>query len=1199
MALERGGASHAPPSRPDPSLELLDAVGAAIAIIDPYTCFIIQVNTVLASWMESSPQQLVGRRCQGLVCPARERPCPFAHQGLMVEGCEDLLPLPDGTTRPVLRSVRRVELGGRPLIIETLLDNSATKRAEDTLRENARRQQQPGPDSGATTEALRTFFDGADRMVMVADTTGRLVHANRVACSKLGCNPDQISALFGPVEPKAADTLPIASSLLPLLQEERRHAPSIIAMDGHRIPMRLRTLHGFWEGTECTYLVAEDLRDAQVVNERFEQLFRHSPVPMVLSRLSDKRFVYANDTFIAMLGYTRDEIIGETPLDLGLFADPFEHVQVAQSLVCQRRIRERELVLRHKDGTIRHGLVSVEPLAFDSERFALYVVLDITGRKHTEAALEQHRKQLSLALASARMGTWHWDVSSGRCHLDEQACALLGYDPARFTGRPDDWFEQVHPEDRERVQQALQRTLGQGAPYDCEHRIIWPDSTVRSICVRGRVVQDVNGGPVQLDGILWDQTDRVQAREALEKSESRFSQLAQVFPETIFETDPQGRVTYTNEHGFRTFGATPADLEQGLSILELVAPEEREQIANRLRERMQGAEGGLFAFHALCRTGRVFPAMAYTALVMENGRVLGLRGLVLDITEQKRTERELRTANQQLERATAQAQDLASQAERASAAKTEFLAAMSHELRTPLNGVIGMADLLLDTSLSEEQRGYAELVRLSGESLLNVVNSILDFSKIEAHELTSTPIPFDLHAHLTELAASFGIRAQKKHLTFSCETERNVPRFAYGDACRLRQILTNLLDNAIKFTSNGQVTLHVTVLETCKEHVTLRFAVRDTGIGIPHDKLHLVFEKFTQLDSSTTRRYGGTGLGLALSKNLAELLGGTIGVESTVGAGSEFWFTARLAAVGHGHRESEAVEASRDAETKPAPTTAPTPTLAPATRRVLLAEDSPMAQKVLLGLLRADGLVVDGTANGKEALAALAKNHYDLVLMDVEMPEMGGLETTRRVRAGEAGAHNSHIPIVAMTGYSDPDDRDGCLSAGMNGHIAKPITRAELSALIAKWLPLSASRETPAPSHEPPANASSPPSCPSTQGPPIFNVSALLERLMGDRSLAGIVVRGFLEDIPRQLSTLQLVLDRGDIVLASRQIHSIRGAAATVGGEALAQLTADLDHLSGSLDLEALRSRREEIEWHVEQLQKAMSASGLVGDTKE
>jgi PAS domain S-box-containing protein len=502
-------------------------------------------------------------------------------------------------------------------------------------------------------------------------------------------------------------------------------------------------------------------------------------------------------------------------------------------------------------------------------------------------------------------------------------------------------------------------------------------------------------------------------------------QVIDISPSFIFVKDRQGRFTLTNQ-SFADIYSRTADELVGKTDAD-ISPQRREadafrnddlEVLNTLREKVIPEESNTSAngqIHWLQTVKR--------AIVDEEGNVQ-LLGVATDITERKQKEEELRAAK--------------IAAETANRAKSEFLANMSHEIRTPMNGIIGMTELALSTELSDEQREFLSMVRSSADSLLLILNDILDFSKIETGKIVLDPAPLEVAELAGNLVKTVAISARKKHLEVALDIDPTVPRTLVGDSLRLRQVLLNLLINAIKFTQVGEIGLKVWVENIDAKSATLHFAVRDTGIGIDPANREKIFRPFEQADSSTTRHYGGTGLGLAISSRIVQLMGGRIWAESELGAGSTFHFTARFA-----NSDTAAVRAvSAEVEGQRA-------SVRPL--RILVAEDNKVNQKVAMALLQKSGHDVSLASDGAEVIAKWSEGGLDLIFMDVQMPGVDGFEATRMIRDKEKST-GQHIPIIAMTAYAMSGDRERCLAAEMDDYVPKPVSREALEAAIARAL---------------------------------------------------------------------------------------------------------------------------------------------------
>ena len=619
-------------------------------------------------------------------------------------------------------------------------------------------------------------------------------------------------------------------------------------------------------------------------------------------------------------------------------------------------------------------------------------------------------------------------------------------------------WDLIPPAERQRYRDQIEKRLsGQSALMPYQHQYVRPDGVVVTVEIHEHKLESHFQKVVGLRLASLDVTERKKSEDHAYETAAELRALFQAFPDLFLRLDRAGNVL---------------DCKGGQSSDPFLTVEKFTD--HNLKEILPAGVAELFCeAQDKVRKSGVLEVLEFSAEGRQGQQVYESRllplswdhwiAVVRNITARKSGELKLTEYAQELEQKNQQLEAALATAREATQLRSRFLANMSHEIRTPMNGVLGMTDFLLATKLTPEQQEFAESIKRSADALLALINDILDLSKIEAGKLRLDRVPFQLGTVLGEIASLFALEARTKGLEFVSTVPADLPRVVVGDPGRLRQVLRNLLGNALKFTDRGEIGIRAELLSDSTNVIQIRFTVHDTGIGIPPDQQGRLFESFTQGDGSSTRRHGGTGVGLAISKQLVELLGGEIGVASEQGDGSRFWFTASFgkAAPGEAPAPKPAIKVpaprltSRPAAVPAAPVApkrAPmeNPVAVEGPLRVLLAEDNEINQRITLRLLEKLGVAADAVVNGREAVQALEKRKYDLVLMDCQMPDMDGFEATAIVRSREGDAN--HTPICALTANAMEGDRERCLAAGMDDYISKPVGLEKLQKAVDRWL---------------------------------------------------------------------------------------------------------------------------------------------------
>jgi PAS domain S-box-containing protein len=945
--------------------------------------------------------------------------------------------------------------------------------------------------------------------------------------------------------------------------------------------------------------------------------------------------------------------------------------------------------------------------------------------KHAHEALREHEKKFNTLLENATDYIYFKDRDSRFVLTSKTMAKHFGEsDVEGMIGKADaDYFSPEHAEGARRDEEEIMRT---GQPIVNKYeKETWPDGRVNWVSSCKLPMRDDEGNIIGTFGISRDVTELVRLQAELEESERYAREVVDTIQAGLLVIDAETRlISDANNAAVKMLGVERQELIgqsygrfiHGLNGAPPMLPCPGESVAKEEQTYIRVS-------------GSRFPVLRSIVPIVRNGRNYLLESFV-DITELKEMERSIRHAkevveatNTELQQSIERANRMAHEAEVANQAKSQFLANMSHEIRTPMNGIIGMIGLLLDTKMSPEQGIYAETVRSSAESLMAIINDILDFSKIEAGKLDLEDLNFDLRVTLDNMNDILALRAQQKQLEYACVIDPEVPSKLIGDPGRLRQILTNLVGNAIKFTEQGEIAILVDLVEDSADQTRIQFAITDTGIGIQQEKIDQLFEAFTQADASTTRRYGGTGLGLTISRRLCALMGGEIQVESEVGKGSRFSFTVtlkkqsnvdttvfemlpdirtrriiyvddnatnrlvlRLQLQSWHCRGDEASGADEALELMHAAIEAGDPyeiaildyqmpntdgedlgrrikedpklsdvhlimmtsigkrgdalkfqeigfaayltkpikqsqlydclvtvisggkakdgsgpgriitrhSLAEETKRrvrILLAEDNPTNQQVALGILSKLGYNCDTVANGAEAVEALESIPYDLVLMDVQMPEMDGLEATRAIRNPNSRVMNPKIPIIAMTAHAMKSDREKCLASGMTDYVAKPVQPSELAAALERNIKAVMVEERQAKEESEAAKAAKSAKPAQVVDAPraIFDRSQILDRLEGDTALMHEILKVFVSDCPEYLQALRQGAQSGDVDSIARNAHSLKGAAGNVGASTVHDLAFQVELAAKEEALARIQSLVAQLDSECELLHAALA----------
>ena len=995
----------------------------------------------------------------------------------------------------------------------------------------------------------------------------------------------------------------------------------------------------------------QELRRIELQNQRFA-MDQHAIVS-----ITDTAgvIIYVNDKFCAISGFAREELVGQTHRLINSHTHPDAFFAQMWQTITAGQVWHGEICNHAKDGGQYWVDATIVPFLDAAGKPYQYIAIrtEISDSKRMAETIAKSEREYRNVVNSLNEVVFRTDLHGAWTFLNPAWHTITGFDAADSLGRSVLQF--VDARDRERAAAGLSQLLGgQVDSMRHEARYVTRDGDVRWIDVCARAERDGLGQLAGITGSLTDITERRQAARELRHNLNFVDALIETIPIPLYLKDVHGRYLRANRAFCAFFHLDQARIP-GLTVADILPPQEAQQARQHDLDLLQDRGNHTYEDRLIVGTRQVDVLCSKAALLKSDGSLHGLVGTIVDISSQKAAERALLLAKEV--------------AESASRSKSEFLANMSHEIRTPMNGILGMTDLVLDSDLDAHQRKYLEIVKASADALLCIINDILDFSKIEAGMLTLESIPFDLHRLLQETMRAHAMRAQASGLELVLDVDPALPHTLLGDPGRLRQVLTNLAGNAIKFTPQGEVVVSARLRASGDGMARLHLCVRDTGIGIAADMQEAVFDAFQQEDGSTTRRFGGTGLGLSITRRLVTMMGGRIGLSSELGKGSCFSVdlalpigeqqplpppgaslagrgillvddnpssltilrrifehsgakvtacesgeaalehcrgalpadciimdfampgmngfdtASALSALPHWSQVPVVVlsscgslgDAARCRELgidgyllKPASpeellaitmsvlgTCRGMPSAAPvATRQtvhedtpgldILLVEDNAMNRELATVLLSNAGHRVTHAANGRIALDCQAAGHFDMILMDLQMPEMGGFEATAQIRAREAQGMPRSV-IIAMTASALEGDRERCIAGGMDDYLSKPFRAAAFHSLIEQHVS-QINKHTPR-----------------------FGYGAALAQ--ADADVIGIIGASFLTALPAQLAALRAALQEGDRPTVSRQAHTLAGLLANFRAAPAVAIAAAIEREAAKAPQGALLAR--------------------------
>ncbi|GAB3195669.1 PAS domain S-box-containing protein [Pontibacter aydingkolensis] len=868
----------------------------------------------------------------------------------------------------------------------------------------------------------------------------------------------------------------------------------------------------------------EERKAAQEVKEKNEfirQVVDTSP-SLIFVKNAAGEFSLVNAECARMFGKSIDEIIGSNPSTLYAIEDEsiFYNIVDKQVIAEGKEVRLEEKFTKPDGEVVWLSTIKKPFIASNGEVHVLGIATNITEQRKAQQRLGESEELFRLLSENSKdLISLH--EPNGRYIYVSKACKeLLGYEPEELIGRMP--LDILYPDDIELLgQKGNTDYLLEHKNIFVQHRLLRKDGTVQWVETNIKPILDADGEVIKIQSAVRDISERRKAEEAMQASEKKYRDLIKYSRAYFCTHNMQGVLQETNPYMLDMLGYTAGEMV-GHNLKNFLPEHHRANFASYLKEfKTKNLVEGIFTVLNKEKEERFLFYKNYK--VDEPGTEPYIICIAQDITDRMHTEQQLKKAKEA--------------AEESARVKENFLANMSHEIRTPMNGIMGMASLLNKSPLNPVQQNYIKIIRQSADNLLVIINDILDIAKIEAGKLELEEIPFNISDTIKSAYQTLIYKAEEKGLVYLTKPLQVSHNILTGDPYRLNQVLLNLLNNAIKFTESGSVTLSCQVLQETKDNLMIEFAVTDTGIGIPPDKLEYIFEGFSQAYSSTTRKYGGTGLGLSICRNLVEMQGGEIWVESHEGEGSSFKFVLTYPK----YKDKAFISQQKDKTDF---------TVLEGTR-VLLAEDNEVNIFLAKSIMENWKFKVDVAHNGCEAVNMVEQNSYDLVLMDIQMPELSGLDATHLIRSNP-DKKKSSIPIIALTANALKGDAEKYLSIGMNAYISKPFEEEDLYLKIFSVLPHKARMRK----GDHLGNATVPADAPSE---PLYDLSILHKMSRGNEAFIQRTKNLFIQTVPETLADIELKKQNSDWAGVSAAAHKLKPTIDTLRIEKLKEVIRQIE----------------------------------------